>query len=244
MTLCTDRVFVNADTTSAEIKGLRCKRWDCEICKPFNRMRVMHAAKNGRPNLFMTLTCDHKKYSSPSEAARDMKRGLVLLRRMIERRWKVKNVPFIVVFEAHESGWPHMHLLLRAPYMHWKVLRGMWEHITGAFQVHVSEIKTIGQALFYVTKYIGKDLGKFDGCKRWWRSHNYNQIDEKHEKPRPRGLMYMRVDGEFHQMCDTLEKMGWYLEQSGRYSVEATPLGWKAKRLDEAFWRSIRGIGA
>jgi len=101
----------------------------------------MHKASEGHPNLFMTLTCKPDLYSDPHDAARDMKRGLVALRRRIERKWKVKNIPFIVVYEATKRGWPHMHLLLRAPYMHWKVLRAMWQEISGAFEVDVRFIK-------------------------------------------------------------------------------------------------------
>lgn len=171
--ICSNSLLVKPQGHVATLAGLRCKRWSCPECARLNRDRVMKLAAAGKPNLFMTLTCDPKRYASPSEAAQDMRRGLVALRRRIERRWKVKNIPFIVVFERHKSGWPHMHLLLRAPYMHWKVLRGMWDDIIGAYEVDVRQIKKKSSVLYYVTKYIGKQLEKFEGCKRYWRSQNY-----------------------------------------------------------------------
>lgn len=187
MSLCSTEIVVNSNGLHGEAASLRCKRWSCPNCAGLNRLRVMHAARKGEPNLFLTLTCRPGRFRTPSEAARDMKRGLVLLRRRIARKWGVKNLPFIVVYEATENGWPHMHLLLRAPYMHWKVLRAMWSEITGAHQVDVRFIKHKSQVLFYVTKYIGKALHAFEGCKRWWRSHNYNVIEEAPFKKRNYG---------------------------------------------------------
>lgn len=221
--LCTDASFVNADEYDAEVRGLRCKRWSCEICKPYNRLKVMHKAKSGRPNLFLTLTSKPDLHASPADAARDMVRGLVLLRRRIARRWKVDKLPFIVVFEATKKGWPHMHLLLRAPYMHWKVLRAMWQEITGAFEIDIRYIKKASQVLFYVTKYIGKDLHKFDGCKRWWRSHNYQELSDDLPAIYKSGLLYTKVEKEFSSIVAKAEDDGWIIENVGRFAVRIRP---------------------
>lgn len=220
---CTDLTFVNHSDTAGTINALRCKKWDCPHCRPVNRQRVMRKAAEGHPNLFMTLTCDPERYETPEEAARDMKRGLVALRRRIERKWKVKNIPFIVVYERTKKGWPHMHLLMRAPYMHWKVLRGMWNDITGAFEVDVREIKKRSSVLFYVTKYIGKDLARFEGCKRWWRSHNYAE-PKKDEKPFALpfpGKSIQRTG--FRTMLKNLASRGWTLEKLNANKYFAMP---------------------
>lgn len=179
MPYCQHRTIVNADDDHGTIHALRCKMWSCPTCREHNRRQVMHKARKGQPNVFFTLTCDPSRYETPDQAARDMKRGLVLLRRHIERRWKVRNIPFIVVFEKHKSGWPHMHLLLRGPYMHWKNLRAMWTKILGAWSIDIRFIRKQSQVLFYVTKYIGKDLAAFQGCKRYWSSHNWQTINDE-----------------------------------------------------------------
>lgn len=182
MTYCQHHTIVNANDEEGTLHALKCKMWSCPTCREDNRKKVMHKARKGSPNIFLTLTCDHRKYSNPDEAARDMKRGLVLLRRHIQRRWKVKNIPFIVVYEQHKSGWPHMHLLLRGPYMHWKQLRAVWTKILGAWSIDIRFIKHQSQVLFYVTKYIGKDLHGFKGCKRYWSSHNWLVIKDGNEE--------------------------------------------------------------
>ena len=180
MSLCTELSRVNASALEGEISALRCKKWDCDICRPYNRARVIRIARNGNPNIMLTLSVDHKRYETPDDAARDMKRGLVLLRRHIERRWNIKNIPFLVVFEKHQSGWPHMHILLRAKYLHRDTLIGMWKKIVGAWTVDIRAIKKRSHIWYYCTKYIGKDLQAVTGCKRWWRSQNYNEV---HEEP-------------------------------------------------------------
>ena len=217
MPLCSDRTLVNANSAVGEIAALKCKRWSCENCNADNRWRVMQQAKRGAPDLFMTLSHIEGSKLTPDEAARDMKRGLVLLRRMIERRFGIKNIPFIVVFEKTKKGWPHMHLLLRGPYMHWQVLRGMWKQITGAFEVDVRRIPRKEQVLFYITKYLGKDLHAFAGCKRWWKSQNY--LSEPDDRPLPEmfGAVRQIERQDFHTLCRSYELHGWIVEQNGRY---------------------------
>lgn len=197
MFLCTGETVVNASAYEGEAWALRCKRWSCPHCRLINRKKVMHAARKGKPSTFMTLTINSNDHDSPDEAARELKRGWCALRRRIQRAWPGHKIPFIVVFEKHKSGYPHMHLLLRAPFIPQKWLKAAWEQITGAWMVHISQIRTVGQAMFYVTKYIGKDLAPFEGCKRWWRSHDYNVIEEEREPIHLYGSGIARMDVPF-----------------------------------------------
>lgn len=182
MSLCTDRTIVNRNLNEGTAHALKCKRWSCEFCNPDCRRNVIARAREGLPNVFLTLTCQHKNYETPDEAARDMKRALVLFRKKLARSHGVEKMPFIVVYEKHKSGWPHMHLLCRLPFIHISKLKRYWNDIIGAFQVDIRFIRKKSQVLFYVTKYIGKDLEAFKGCKRWWRSHNYT-IDKDEKEP-------------------------------------------------------------
>lgn len=219
MPLCTDLSVVNGNRQEGEISMLRCKRWQCEVCHPVNRQKVIGIARRGEPNTFMTLTCDPQHYDTPDEAARDMKRGLVLLRRAIERKWNVKNIPFLVVFERHKSGWPHMHLLMRASYMHWETLRGIWNDIVGAYQVDIRRIKKRSQIYYYVTKYVGKELAAFEGCKRWWRSQNYNVVAEDLWQPIIYGSGFVRIAMNFERVQQILEAQRFEWEIAGRHKV-------------------------
>lgn len=236
MALCTDRTVVNANPNEGRAHALKCKRWSCETCNPDCRRKVIGCAKEGHPNVFMTLTCVHGKYETPDAAARDMKRGLVLLRRKLERAHGIKKLPFIVVFEKHKDGFPHMHLLCRMPYVHWTKLRKYWEEITGAYQVDVRFIRKKTQVLFYVTKYIGKDLAAFQGCKRWWRSHNYSEGKEEREPLFLFGDRLIIENLSFFDFRRTKDTRFYEVREDGKYAIS-----WRRKG---AFAYSDRVFGS
>lgn len=171
--LCSEAIAVNRNNFEGEYSLLRCKRWSCELCQGRNRWKVLLAIQRGQPNRMLTLSCVHGKYGTPEEAAHDMKRGLVALRKRMARKWPKRKFPMVVVFEAHKSGWPHMHICLRSTFIdiHW--LKAAWEEIIGAWNVDIRIIPDPTRSARYVSKYLGKDLHHFEGCKRWWRTHDY-----------------------------------------------------------------------
>lgn len=177
--LCTDVIAVKRHGPQGEAGVVRCKRWSCPVCRGINRRRVVGAGVAGHPTAMLTLTVSSRHYDCPDDAARDLKRGLVLLRRRIARRWPGQRLPFLAVYEKHKSGWPHLHLLIRAKFLPIRELRAMWEEVTGSWNVNITKIDTVGQAAFYAAKYVGKDIHAFHGCKRWWRSHDYNEPRER-----------------------------------------------------------------
>lgn len=179
--LCSEALIVNKNENEGHASILRCKRWSCELCHPFNRGRVIRNGRNGNPNIFMTLTCRPERYETPDEAARDMVRAFVLLRRRIFKRYGIKNLPFIVIFERTKKGWPHMHVLARATWLDQGWLSQQMKELSDAPIVDVRRIQDKGRAAAYVSKYVGKDPHTFVGCKRWWRSHNYDECDEQPE---------------------------------------------------------------
>ena len=179
MSLCTDRTIVNEGASEGTYSTLKCKRWSCDQCRPMLKQRVCRKARDGNPNIFMTLTWNTNRPETPDEAARVMKHAWVLLRRRIAKAFQLKNVPFIVVFERTKRGYPHMHMLLRSRYIKQQWLSDQMNEIMDAPIVDIRKIKDRKVAFYYVTKYIGKDLASFKGCKRWWRSHNYEEEKEE-----------------------------------------------------------------
>lgn len=179
--LCSEAITVNRNDDGGQACLLKCKRWTCDKCLPDLRREVIAKAIDGKPRAMLTLTCDPKNYDDPSAAARDMKRALVLLRRNLKKSFGIDKLPFICVFERHKSGWPHMHLLIRGPFIPWKWLSLTWKRLIGAIHVDIRKVKGPTDAARYVAKYIGKEPFAFEGCKRWWRSHNYDLSEDKDE---------------------------------------------------------------
>ena len=182
--LCSTEVLVNSDHTGGRAVTLKCKRWSCPICRPENRARVKKLARDGVPDKFLTLTCKPDRWASPDEAARGMREAFRLLIRLIRRHHKARTVEYFRVFEAHKSGWPHLHILLRAPFITQDWLSEEWQRLTGAFIVDIRKVKNKEQAAFYVSKYIGKDLHKFEGVTRYHRSRKWNKPKDDQDQPK------------------------------------------------------------
>jgi len=179
---------------------------------------VIAKAMAGKPRAMLTLTCDPKNYETPDEAARDMKRALVLLRRHLSKSFGIDKLPFICVFERHKSGWPHMHLLIRGPFIPWKWLSLTWKRLIGAFQVDIRKIRGAAEAAAYVAKYIGKEPFAFEGCKRWWRSHNFDQSTEERERRPKFGFDWRREVGTIDDFTAELIRTGAKIvEKNSRY---------------------------
>lgn len=198
MSLCTDRSIVNEGPSEGTVATLRCKRWSCPDCAPRNRKLVVAKARDGNPTVFMTLTWNASRPEGPDEAARILKNAWVNLRRRIERTFGQKKIPFICVFEKTKRGFPHMHILMRAEYIPQDWISEAMAELIDAPIVDIRAIKSRKMAFFYVTKYLGKDLAPFQGCKRWWRSHNYEVEKDDPYVPFLFGAGFQLVDINWH----------------------------------------------
>jgi hypothetical protein len=225
--LCTPDLAVNREGKKNTITPVRCKRWSCEHCAEMNRRRIIGLAKRGQPTAMLTLTLRSTDFETPDIAARELIRGLTALRRRIARRWPGQRLSFIAVFEKHKSGYPHLHLLIRAPFMPITWLKASWEEITGSFQVYVSKISTIGHAALYCAKYIGKDLAAFEGCKRWWRSHDYNDAADAAQRGFTVRSQWRRWEGNVDTLTSVLRYLKIQFEQKpdGRITWTDPPSG-------------------
>lgn len=221
--LCTGDIAVKALGPQGEAGVIRCKRWSCPVCAEINRRKVIAFGKRGQPTAMLTLTVSSKAYDTPHEAAQDLKRALVALRKRIARAFPGETMPFLAVFERHESGFPHLHLLIRARFLPVKRLREMWEGITKhSWNVNIMALRTVGQVA-YAAKYIGKDLAPFEHCKRWWRSHAYDmpQPDDEQRK-RDRG-QWERYTADIGLLTSALRALGCTIERP-----EAERITWQS----------------
>lgn len=85
------------------------------------------------------------------------------------------KLPFIAVFEQTKAGEPHLHIVARAAWINQEWLSKTMASLIGAPIVDVRRVKSREQAAAYVTKYMSKNPHVFDGCKRYWRSQDYDQ---------------------------------------------------------------------
>src|SRR3546814_20125951 len=88
-----------------------------------------------------------------------------------------------------------MHLLVRAPYVHWKWLSLEMKRLIGAQSIDIRRVGKRKGAAYYISKYIGKDPEAFKGCKRWWRSHNYDLREDDGREPLRSGSRWDAENG-------------------------------------------------
>lgn len=228
MSLCTDRSTVNNNSQEGRVATLRCKRWACPECAPENRRRVICKARDGNPTAFLTLTWNAARPETPDEAARAMKTAWVNLRRRIARQWPGERVPFIVVFEKTKRGFPHMHILMRCRFIDQAWLSDAMRELIDAPIVDVRKIKDRKMAFFYVTKYLGKDPHSFEGCKRWWRSHDY-EVEVDDYQPIMFGRSIDVIDRNFHNVkADYVNNAYLDVFEEGRGWLR-----WRLREMDE-----------
>lgn len=172
--LCTERSLVKHNPNSITVRPLRCKRWGCEHCRGLRARDLWHKAFNGAPDMFLTLTMAPDDKRTPEEAAEVFVEAWRMLRQYLCRKLKRKALTFLAVFEAHESGQPHLHVLLRSKYLDHRVIREWWEARTGSYIIDIRRVHNPRQRASYVSKYVAKRPMQFGSCKRYWCSQDWD----------------------------------------------------------------------
>jgi hypothetical protein len=85
----------------------------------------------------------------------------------IRRQWPHYRFEYFIIWERTQKGWPHAHLLLRAPYIPQRYLSRVWHDLTGASIVDIRKVGDTAQVASYVAKYLAKDPRVPPGMKRY-----------------------------------------------------------------------------
>lgn len=232
--LCTPDVSVKSYRGAGIAVPVTCKRWSCPECAKRNKRKVIQAGIAGQPRALLTLTVSSKHYQTPTEAAQALKRGLRNLRLDLKRHPKLENFEYLAVFEEHESGYPHMHLLITGKFIPWQYLRKTWERITGSIHVHIRKIRNTRQAANYTSKYISKGLAAFEGCKRWWRSHGYPRPEVAETDDMDERAKWARYETDWHSMALNLALAGYKVERLGKERIK---WHWPEERGEPPGWQ-------
>lgn len=130
----------------------------------------------GDPRLILTLTMRQGRYPTPEAQAVALSHAWRRLRRAAMRHYKLEKLPFMAVFERHKSGWPHLHILIRAKWLDQQWLSDWMASEEDSPVVDISRVRSRTEAANYVTKAVGyasKNPERFQGVKRYWRSKDY-----------------------------------------------------------------------
>lgn len=181
--LCGGNTLVNDDGWNAVALRLRCRSWTCRECAPIRRRQVMRQAADGEPNRFLTLTVNPHAFGSAIERAQKLAWAWRVVVKRIKKRLGIGDVQYFAVFEKTKRGEPHLHILLRSPYVSQKWLSNQMRELISAPVVDIRKVKNRAHAVWYVSKYIGKDLVRFGTLKRYWRTQGYLKSIELKDGP-------------------------------------------------------------
>lgn len=179
--LCTERSLVKHEGETLTVRPLRCKCWRCEHCVKAKKRDLYFKALKGQPTAFLTLTIRKGEVGGPQEQAEALVEGWRMLRQFLTRRLGWDKITFLAVFEHHKSGYPHLHILLRASYIDHRLIRRWWQSRFNSFEIDIRKAENPARRASYITKYVTKAPKGFGHLKRYWCSQDWDP--PRAEKP-------------------------------------------------------------
>lgn len=174
MSYCGDKIILQHKDGRSRALVAFCKCWGCQQCTPYNMKKVRWKAIRGAPNKFLTLPARKRPDETPAEMLTRIRTALEILFKRLKRALKLKTLPYFVVVEATKRGWPHLHLLLRCPYLPKPWLKRVWQELTGDYILKIKQIKNPKGLVRYVSKYLSEAPAKFGRHKRYWCSQDWD----------------------------------------------------------------------
>ena len=212
--LCTEYTLVNDSDECVVASPLYCNCWTCDICAPRRKRRLMSQGFRGKPDIFITLTCNPAWFHSPAERAQALAHAWRKVVRLAKKRYHYKTIPYLCVFEATKKGEPHLHILARCAWLDQKWLAEIMTRLVGAPVCWVTRVKNKKRAAYYVSKYCGKDPHRFPLTKRYWQTRDYEVEPMKEDPNAPELNGHWWIAQQSHyRFCEDYQRMGYRMEQ-------------------------------
>lgn len=165
--LCTEAIAVKRTDAGIGAVTIHCNSWSCEVCNPRRAQKLYAQIAAGRFDKFWTFTTSQQHLPDPAEAERRLKDafGRVILR--IKRRWRLKKLDYFWTLELTKAGWPHLHVVMDAPYVPQKLVSAWMSELATSPVVWVRGLRGKKQAARYLSKYCAKNPTKVAGGRRY-----------------------------------------------------------------------------
>jgi len=248
---------VVVDGDAVVISPFSCRSWQCESCAERRRWRLRDECASGRPNKFLTLTCNPALYTSADEAAQDLVCAWRAVLKRLKRQGIAERVEYMAVFEATKKGWPHLHIVCRAPWIDQRWLSDAMRELTGAPVCDVRAVHSQRQLGVYLAKYLSKNPERYQGCKRYWASRGFRLDAERSQRVRsPSGRFGFAVRSRPEAVAHRFAVCGWELVSSEGRSCRVRPggaaylpywylgPGWPGLPDPPVNWERYAGVGS
>jgi len=224
MTLCREWSIVKHEPGMRHCMPLFCRSWQCEICAPKRKSQLMALASSGEPTRFLTLTVNPSVGISPSDRLSQLARAWRVIVQRLRRLHGVHSINYLAIVEETKQGEPHLHILLRSPYIPQALLSGWMGSILSSPIVDIRLIRSQREVVRYVAKYITKAPAQFGTAKRYWSSRDY-ELDKTNKPVKNTFSPFKwRVDmRHFMVILHEWGMEGFNAHYDGRYPILAWP---------------------
>jgi len=182
MTLCREWTLVKYLPEERHAKPLVCRSWGCEYCAPERRNRLMAQAAGGAPTRFLTLTVNPRIGTDPEDRLRLLAAAWRNTVKRLRRRYPGQPIEYLAVVEETKAGEPHLHILLRSPYIEQRYISACMAEMIQSPIVDIRKIRNAREVVTYVAKYITKAPAQFGTSKRYWSSQGYEVKSEEQQE--------------------------------------------------------------
>lgn len=166
----------------SEGRTLFCRSWLCVDCAPRRIAALARLACDGQPTTFLTLTVNPAEAESACERAKSLSDAFKVLIKRARRKFTKGDIQYLAVFEETKRGEPHLHILLRAPFIPQKWISETMLELINAPIVDIRRVGHARNAARYVSKYLAKGPKPFANLKRYWMSQGYDLDLERKER--------------------------------------------------------------
>jgi len=191
--ICREWTLLGLGYDTVKLCTMFCRSWGCEVCGPKRRKQLQALAGSGLPTRFVTLTVNPSFGESPDERLRTLAHAWRLVVKRYRREHGKDSLEYLAFVEATKAGEPHLHILIRSEWIDQRWLSTAMDELITAPIVDVRKLKSLREAIHYVTKYVTKAPARFGASKRYWKSANYDETAEDYERERETRILEWRV---------------------------------------------------
>lgn len=173
MSVCSGWSLVKHETKGITAITLWCRSWSCPDCLPHRLKQLKEMAAAGNPTTFLTLTVNPQHGQNAEMRARELADAFKLLMKRMRRKFVKTREEYLAVFEETKRGEPHLHVLMRAPYVPQRWISETMAELISAPIVDIRKVHGKRQVAIYIAKYVGKGPKAFGTLKRYWTSQGY-----------------------------------------------------------------------
>lgn len=171
-----------------------CNTWSCRSCMVHRLRRLMEELAGGLPTIFLTLTWRVREGWTDAEIARAMAAAWAKWVAIYNREHGPRALQYMVVRERTKAGTPHMHIVIRAPWIPKRALSDFMRDEIDSPIVDVRSLKEVRSVAKYLAKYLTKGPAQFGTLKRYWRTLGYLQPEFLDDRRARRTLGDWRLD--------------------------------------------------